>query len=142
MSVAVDQFCDKLRDRLNAIEARLKTVKTDIQDRSEAAETALRGKLDEIRTKLKDQGGRMDQMRSELKARAQQKIAETKEAISDWKVKQETRKLKARAERAQAYAADAMEYALATIDEAEEAILDAMLARMDTERSEKPAAVH
>jgi hypothetical protein len=137
MSVAVDQFCDKLRDRLNGIETRVKTFKADAQNRSEAVQSALRGKLDEIRVKLGAQGTRMEQVRSELKARAQQKIAETKEAISDWKAKRETRKLQARAERAQAYAADAMEFALASIDEAEEAILDAMVARMDAEPAEK-----
>lgn len=58
-------------------------------------------------------------------------IAETKEVVNEWKAKQETRKLKARADRAEAYAADAIYNVMASIDEAEESILDAMVARND-----------
>ncbi len=50
-----------------------------------------------------------------------------------WQAKQETQKLKARADRAEAYAADAITYAVAAIDRAEEAILGAVVARMDAD---------
>jgi exonuclease VII large subunit len=142
MSAAVDQFCNKLRDRLNAMEKRLETVKTDIKSRSEVAEKALRGKLEEARAKLRHQVARADWLRTDLKARAQEKMAETKEAIDKWKEKRETGKLKARADRAEAYASDAIEFALASVDEAEEAILDAVVARMDANSVEKPSPVH
>jgi len=131
MSAAVDQFCDRLRDRLNAIEVHIRTVKATVQSRSEDAEKALRGKLDEARAKLQAQKERVEKTQANLKAMAQLKFAETLEAVGAWKAKHETRKLQARAERAEAYAADAVAYALATIDEAEEAILDAVVARMD-----------
>jgi hypothetical protein len=45
--------------------------------------------------------------------------------------KRETRKLNARADRAETYAADAVDDAAARIDEAEEAILYAAVARLD-----------
>jgi hypothetical protein len=138
MSATVDQFCDKLRNRLNTIEGQFQTFKADVHSRSETAEKAVRGKLDEARAKLRAQAGRGDQIRADLKARAQQKIAETKEAVNVWKVRRETRQLRVRADRAEAYAADAVEYALATIDEAHEAILDAVVARIDADKAEKP----
>jgi hypothetical protein len=53
MSATVEQFYDKLRNRLNNIEGQLPTFKADVQNRSELAEKALRGKLDEARAKLR-----------------------------------------------------------------------------------------
>ena len=60
-------------------------------------------------------------------------MAEVKEAINEWKAKHEVRKLNARAERSEAYADAAMVLALASIDEAEEAALEAVAARMDAD---------
>ncbi len=133
MSVAVDQFCDKLRDRLNAIEGRFESFKAEMQSLSDQAETAVRGKLEEVRSKLEAQKKHVEQTRDNLKAMAQQKVAETREAVNQWKARGETRKLQARADWAEAYAADAIANALASIDEAEEAILDAVVARIDAD---------
>jgi NTP pyrophosphatase (non-canonical NTP hydrolase) len=133
MSAAVDQFCDKLRDQLNAIEGRFAAFTADMQSLSEKAEASVRGKLDEARAKVEAQKGKIEKTRDNLKAMAQQKVAETKEAINVWKANHETRKLKARADRAEDYAADAIIYAQAAIDRAEEAILEAVVARMDAD---------
>ena len=133
MSAKVDQFCDKLRDQLNAIEGRIKSVKANMQTLPKQAEKAVRDKLNEARSKLQAQKGRVDQARANLKAGAQQKFVETKEAVSEWKAKHEARKLNARADWAEAYAADAIYNAVASIDEAEEAILDAVVARSDAD---------
>jgi len=119
MSVKVDQFCDKLRDRLNALEGQMQSVKTSVKDVPAKAEKAVREKLDQARTKLEAQKERVEKARVELKARADQKVAEVKEAINEWKAKHEVRKLNARAERSEAYADAAMVLALASIDEAE-----------------------
>jgi chromosome segregation ATPase len=135
MSAKVDQFCDSLRTRLNAIEGRIESVKANVEILPKQAEKALRDMLDEARTRLQAQKERIEQTRANLKAHAQQKIAETKKAVSEWKAKRETRKLQARADRAEAYAADAIAFALATIDEAEEAILDAVVARIDADQA-------
>jgi hypothetical protein len=40
MSAQVDQFCDKLRDRLNAVEGRLRAFETDMQGLPAQAECA------------------------------------------------------------------------------------------------------
>ncbi len=136
MSAKVDQFCDKLRDRLNAVEGRLASVKTNIQALPRLAEKTLHVKLDEARRGLQAQKERVEKAQANLKARVEQKITETKEAVNEWKAKHEVHKLNARADRAEAYAADAMECALATIDEAEAAMLDAVAARMDADAAQ------
>ena len=136
MSERVDKFCDGLRERLNALEGRLQSVKADMQVLPAKAEKALREKLDEARTKLLAQKERVEKARLDLKARADQKMAETVEAINEWKAKREVRKLNARAERAEAYAQAAMVLALASIDEVEVAILDAVAARKDADAAQ------
>jgi hypothetical protein len=136
MNTKMEQFCDNLRDRLNTMEGRCKSVRTNLQALPEEAENAWREKLEKARQTLQAQKARVEQTRSNLKARGQQKITETKEVVSEWKAKWETRKLNARADRAEAYAADAMDYAMATIDEAEEAILDAVVARFDADEAQ------
>jgi hypothetical protein len=133
MNAKVDQFTDKLRDRLNTIESRLESAKADMQSLANQGEQALRLKLDEARAKIHAQKERVDQARANLTAWGQQKLAETTEAVSQWKAKRETRKLNARADRAEAYAADAIEYAVASIDEAAAAILDAVVTRLDAD---------
>ncbi len=133
MSEKVDQFCDDLRDRLNAIDGRLQSVKAVLQGLAEGAEAALRAKLEEARTRLRAQKQQIEETRANLKARAQQMIAETRAAVSKWKAKGEKRRLLARADLAEAYAADAVSHALASIDEAEAAILDALVARKDAD---------
>jgi uncharacterized protein YaiL (DUF2058 family) len=123
----VDQFCDRLRDRLNAIEGRVESVKASIQAFPGQAEKALRDKLETARTGLQAQKERIEQTRANLKAWAQQKMVETREAVGEWKAKREAKKLNARADRAEAYAADALALALVSIGEAEEAVLDAVI---------------
>jgi hypothetical protein len=136
MSERVDKFCDKLRERLNAIEGWIQSVQTDAQALPAKAEKALQQKLVEARTKVEAQKQRVEKARADLKIWADQKMAETREGINEWKAKREVRKLNARAERAEAYAEATMVLALASIDEAEEAILDAVAARKDAEAAQ------
>jgi len=131
MSVAVDHFCDKLRDRLNDIEGRFESSKADMRSLSDEAETAIRGKLEEARSKIERQKKKIEKTRANLKAMAQQKHAETNDAVKEWKTNRETQKLKARADRAEAYAAETIDHAVASIDEVQEAMLYAAVARLD-----------
>ncbi len=133
MSAKVDQFCDNLRDRFNRVEARLETAKTNIQALPGQAEKVVRERLGEVQQKLLAQKDRVDQTRANLKAQAEQKLTETREAINQWKANREARKLNARADRAEAYAVVALEVAGFAIDEAEEAVFEAVLARIDAE---------
>src|SRR5262249_28342003 len=99
-------------------------------------EAALREKLDEARTRLRARKEQVEQFGANLKARAEQKMAETKEAVGEWKAKRDTRKLNTRADRAERYAADAIDFAASSIAEAEEATLDARVARIDADAAQ------
>jgi peptidoglycan hydrolase CwlO-like protein len=136
MSAQVDQFCDKLKDRLNTLEVRVKSAKTQIRDLPERGEKALRAKLDETRGEFQARKQRFEQAAASMKAKAQQKAAETKEQVNEWKAKHEVQKLNARADFAEGYAADAIDFAAATIDEADAAVLDAVVARLDADAAQ------
>jgi chromosome segregation ATPase len=133
MGAKIDRFCDNLRDRLNNVEARLTTVKANIQALPEQAEKNLREMHDKASRKLQAQKERVEKTRADLKTRAQEKMKETKEAVSEWKAKRDARKLTARADHAEA---DAIDFAAFAIDEADEAILDAIVARIDADAAQ------
>ena len=140
MSARVDQFCDQLKDRLNALESQVETVKSNLEKLPKQGEQALQKSLNEARGKLDGQKKKVELAQAGLKARAEQKIAQTKEAINEWKAKRETGRLNSRADMAEQFAADAVCIAIAALDEAEEAIFDAVMARRDAEKAEAPAA--
>lgn len=136
MSAQVDEFCDKLRDRLNTVEERLRAFETDVQAFPNQAEKSLRDKLDEARTKLEAQKERIEETRAKFKVRIHQMMTENRQAVSEWKAKGQTRRLNARADFAEAHAVDAIALALASIDEAEQAILEAVVARRDADATQ------
>jgi hypothetical protein len=75
---------------------------------------------------------RPQQAQANLSARALLKIAETKEAINVWM--SETQKDNSSNGQCEMRSVDVIESALATVDAAEEAILDAAVARIDEDR--------
>ena len=139
MSARVDQFCDKLKERLNALEDQVSTLKTNVQNLPKQGEQALQKCLTETRGRVEQQKKKIEQAQVSLKARAEQKLSQAKEDIKEWKAKREVSKLNGRAQRAEQYAADAVFIADVAVAEAEEAIIDAVIARMDAENAEAPA---
>jgi uncharacterized protein (DUF342 family) len=139
MSARVDQFCDKLRDRLNTLEDQLATLKTNVQKLPKQGEQALQKCLNEARTKIELEKKKVEQAQANLKTRVDQKIGQAKDTISQWKAKGELGMLNARAELAEQYAADAVYVAVAALSDAEEAILDAVIARNDAIQAESSA---
>jgi hypothetical protein len=95
----------------------------------------LPGVTERARAKLQAQKQHIEKTRADLKAWGEQKKAETQALIRDWKAKREAKKLNARADRAEAYAEAAVAAALACINEAEEAIFEAALARMEADEA-------
>jgi chromosome segregation ATPase len=139
MSARVDQFCDNLRTRLNATEEKVQSLKTSLEKLPQQSEQALQKCLAETRAKVEGEKKKVEKAQASLKARAQQKVGEIKDAISQWKAKREVNKLHARADRAEQYAADAIFIADMAVADAEEAIVDALIARMDADQVDEPA---
>jgi len=139
MSARVDQFCDKLKDRLNSLEDQVLALKTNVQKLPQQGEQALQKYLTEARSKIEQQKKKVEKARASLKARAEEKIGQVKGAVNEWKAKQEVSHLIARADFAEQYAADAVFIADSAVADAEEAIIDALLARIDAENAKAPA---
>jgi uncharacterized membrane protein HdeD (DUF308 family) len=68
MSAKVDQICDRLRDRLNTIEAWIESVKTHLEALPEKDRKAHQSKLEVARAKLQAEKERVEQTRAELKS--------------------------------------------------------------------------
>src|SRR5687767_204734 len=115
MSARVDQFCDKLRDRLNTFDDQLATLRTNVQKLPQQGEQALQKCLTEARSKIEEEKKKVEQAQASLKARAEQKIGQAKDTISQWKAKGELSMLNARAELAEEFAADAVYVAVAAL---------------------------
>jgi len=139
MSARVDQFCDTLKTRLNATEEKVQLLKANLGKLPQQSEQALQKCLAETRAKVEGEKKKVEKAQASLKARAEQKVGEIKEAIGQWKAKREVSKLHARADRAEQYAADAIFVADMAVADAEEAIVDALIARMDAEKVDEPA---
>ena len=133
MSERVDKFCDGLRDRLNAIEARVQSAKANIQALPGKAEKAVQDEVEEARAKLQAQKQQIEKTRADLKAWAEQKLAETQ--ARGRRVEGEAGGQEAERPRGPGRGVCRGRHglALASIDEAEEAILDAVVARMDAD---------
>jgi hypothetical protein len=70
---------------------------------------------------------------ADVKKWMEERKASTDAKIAEWKTKREVAHLKSRADNAETYAAAAAVIALASVDEAEQAALEAWLARKDVE---------
>ena len=66
-------------------------------------------------------------------------MAQTRETISSWRERRETEKLERRAERAEDYAVDMVTVAADDFDEAEQAVFEAISARMEADQARAPA---
>lgn len=124
MNATVNQYYDRVLNRLNSIEKRLQDVKANLQRLPELEEEAVRGELEASRTKLRPQRQRIEHSLANLKARSQQNMVE------ESKENQEAQDLHAHATQAEANAADAIDHAIASIDEVEDAVLYAAVARL------------
>jgi thermostable 8-oxoguanine DNA glycosylase len=133
MSARVDQFCDNLKVKLNAIETRVRSLQAGVKELPAKAEKVIQDKINDVQNQLDSQKACFEQARASLMAWSQQKKSETKAMIDEWKRNQKSRELNARAERAEANAEAAIGFAMLSIDEAESAILDAIAARRDAD---------
>jgi len=140
MSVTIDQFCDNMRNRLDGLDDRFVRLKASIEALPHHGEQALHKCLDRSRCTIDADKKKVEQSLANLKARAEQKLSQTKEEVNEWKAKRETKKLSARADHAAEHAADAIDYAVAMIIQAEEAIFDAAAARIDADSAQSSSA--
>ena len=130
MSAKVDQYFDRLRDRLKAIEGWLDSIVADIRALPWKVRRAHQRMLHEARAKLRAQKERVEQTRTELKSPPQSAVELLVESVIDWKANPEELEPHAGTTTAEARAAATIDHAVAGIDEVGEAILYATAARL------------
>jgi predicted nucleic acid-binding Zn-ribbon protein len=131
MGQRIDQFCEDLRLKLSNIDSRFSSLKAKIDGKAQNTEQAVRGHLGEVQTRIEQNRTKISTAQAKVKDWLDSRKVATTEKIAEWKAKRETTKLQNRADDAEGYAAAAIEVALAAVDEAEQAALEAWLARQD-----------
>jgi len=129
----IDQFCEDLRQKVAMTKSSLEALKTKIDTQAAEAEKDARSHLETVRERIEENRKKLARSQKEAEAWIDHHKAEAKKKVAEWKAKGDAAKLRARADLAEQYAAATKELAIAAIDEAEEAALEAWLARKDAE---------
>ncbi|PSB26260.1 hypothetical protein [Stenomitos frigidus] len=133
MSTAIDNFTKKLHDNLEAIEDRAKALRISIRSTPKKTQAEIQAKLDEAKTNLDAKKQQFDEYRATLKTQFEAKESEVKANVEEWKASRAVKKLEHRADQAEGYADTATFLAMVTMEEAEEATLSAIAARLDAD---------
>ncbi len=137
MSEKIDRLRDDLRERVSAAELKLKSLRANVERAGQETQAAVQAKLDEAKARVETSRRQAEAKQSEIKTYLDEKRAETRETVEAWKAERNLKKLHRRADDAEAYAAFAVDVALSAVDEADVALLDAVLARAIAEAVEE-----
>ncbi len=136
MSARIDQFCENLRVKLTGIENNMQALKDKIDNKAQTAEQEVRTRLDAVKKRIDQERPKLTAAQSDIKKWVEERKATTNQKIAEWKAKSEKATLQNWADFAESYAAAAAAVALAAVDEAEQASLEAWLARKDAESAQ------
>jgi chromosome segregation ATPase len=133
MSERVDKFCAALQNKLNDLENRMNSLKTNLKSAPKQAEETLHKQLSQSQKKAESQKQTIEAAKTSVRNWLDQRKADATATVEQWKAQHETKKLTQRADRAEEYAAAAIQVAGSSFDEAEQAILEALVARIDAD---------
>ena len=131
MGQRIDQFCEDLRVKLTNIDGRFTSLTSKIDSKAQDAEREVRSQLDQARKRSEQNRAEILAAQARVKDWAESRKTATTEKIAEWKAKRDTNKLQSRADEAERYATAAIAIAMAAVDEAEQAALEAWLARQE-----------
>ena len=136
MGARIDQFCEDLRQKLTIADSGLDGLKVKINGNAVDVEQDVQSHLNRVHKRVEQGRAKIAAAQANIKEWADEKKAATSDKIAEWKAKREVSKLQGRADKAERYAAAASVVAVAALDEAEEASLEAWLARQDAESTQ------
>jgi predicted nucleic acid-binding Zn-ribbon protein len=93
MSERVDAFVEKLRDQLNAVEARLDEVKSRVGAAQAETKASIDQKIEEAKSAVAGRKSQVEAKQAEITASLEEMKAETEEKIESWKHDREVHKL-------------------------------------------------
>jgi hypothetical protein len=131
MGQRIDQFCEDLRQKLTMTDSGLEGLRTKISTKAAHVEQDVQSHLDRAHERIEHGRAKVTAAQTDMKNWVEERKAFTRERITEWKQKRDLGKLQSRADKAERYAAAAVDVAVAAMDEAEQASLEAWLARED-----------
>jgi hypothetical protein len=140
MGQRIDGFCESLRQKVVMADSGLVGLRQKIEADAKQAEHDVQGHLERVRKRIEQGRAKTLAAQADMTIWARQRKAATAGKLVIWKVKGEVAKLQRRAEQAERYATATIEITIAAIDEAEQASLEAWLARADADNAKRKAA--
>ena len=133
MSEQIDQFCDNLKTRLNAIEKRLLDARAALEAAPQQARQALESRVTEVTASLEARRQEVEAVRQRATSDLHRVVADGKQKVEEWKLKREHDRLVRHAEHSEEYAKSLLLAAALAVEEAEMASLEALAARKAAE---------
>ena len=118
----------------------MQQLKATIDSKAQTAEQEVRTRLDAVKNRIAQDRTKLETAQADVKKWVDDFKLASNEKIAEWKAKREKAKLRSRADNAQRYAVAADLGALAAVDPAEQAALEAWLARKDAETADETKA--
>lgn len=140
MAQQIDQLRENLRLKLTDIDDSLSGLKARIEGKTQHTEQDAQSHLEKVQKRIEQNRAKVSAAQAEVKGWMEGRKTATADKVAEWKAKHETSKLQHRADQAERYAAAAMDVALADLDEAEEAALEAWIARQDAHSAQAKKA--
>jgi transcriptional regulator CtsR len=138
MSTTIEKFAKQLHDNLEMVEERVKSLRDNIQSVPRQPHIEIQSKLDQAKANLSNKKREFEGYRAKLQIQFEEKESELNSNIEEWKSWREISQMEIHADNAENYAAKATYLAIATMEEAEKAILEAITARLDAEIAGTP----
>jgi hypothetical protein len=132
-SASTDELKRKLSEHIEAARLRLEELKQSFLELKDQDSAAMDQKAEDLRQRVEAQKERLGELRGALESWSREKRDQTRETIASWRQRRELAHLERRAERAEEEAVNTVLIALLDADEAEEAMFEAIRARIDVE---------
>ena len=135
INVNLDELGKKLHVNLDRGIDQLKTTKAHLEALQKETEATIQTKLSAAKQAVEAKKQEAAAAKTKVEEFVEDKKAETKEVVAEWKANHDNKKLEKRADRTEKYADDCVALALYYSEEAEVAILEAIAARQDADEA-------
>ncbi len=137
MNQRIDQFRETIRLKVMQVDSDLSALKAKIDAKAETVERDARDSLAAVTKRIEQGETKTSAARLEVETWLKQQRSLAESAIAELKAKGKSSKVKINADLAERYAMAAVDVAAAAINSAEQAALEAWLARRQADRAGK-----
>jgi septal ring factor EnvC (AmiA/AmiB activator) len=136
MAERIDEFCENLRVRLTSIDNEMQSLKSKIDQKVKTAGQDVQAQLNAVKKRIEQDRAKLTAAQNDMQKWMEERKSATREKVAEWRARLEKAKLQSYADSAERYAAAAAVIALAAVDEAQEAALEAWLARREADSAQ------